>query len=169
MWLYLCSSMGSITSAFSWKILGQKEQGGIIRLLASQVSWQKSPLWHHKYLNVQPLHPFNQRSWYRRGSGSWDDPRTSQKSPSPTLRSVFYDETDWTKMLLMSRIYLPKAWSTNKIYLNKKYSVILFRDIIHYQQSEKERIIQVLFGLFGMVLRKIYTSSLKISIPYPPI
>ena len=32
--LYLCTSIGSITSAFSLKILGQKEQGGIIKLMA---------------------------------------------------------------------------------------------------------------------------------------
>ena len=32
--LYLCSSMGSITSAFSLKILRQKEQGVIIKVVA---------------------------------------------------------------------------------------------------------------------------------------
>ena len=32
--LYLYTSIGSITSAFSLKILGQKEQGGIIKLVA---------------------------------------------------------------------------------------------------------------------------------------
>jgi hypothetical protein len=34
MCLYLCTSIGSITSAFSLKILGQKEQGGIIKVVA---------------------------------------------------------------------------------------------------------------------------------------
>ena len=32
--LYHCTSIGSITSAFSLKIYGQKEQGGIIKLVA---------------------------------------------------------------------------------------------------------------------------------------
>ena len=32
--LYLCTSIGSITSAFYLKILGQKEQGGVIKLVA---------------------------------------------------------------------------------------------------------------------------------------
>ena len=44
--LYLCSFIGSITSAFCLKILGQKEQGGIIKLVAvvdmvQQISWYR--------------------------------------------------------------------------------------------------------------------------------
>ena len=97
--LYLCTFISSITSAFSLKILGQKERGeslGWWRLSIwfstssslTKVSWQKGPMCHHKYLNVQALQPFHQISWYKRGRGSWDDPRTSQKSPRTTLYSV---------------------------------------------------------------------------------
>ena len=71
---FLCvytSVPGSITSALSLTILGQKEQRRIIKLVTvvnmllpssslTKVSWQKGPLFHHKYLNVQPLQPFHQ-------------------------------------------------------------------------------------------------------------
>ena len=73
--------------------------GGIIKVLAvvdmvlnysslTQVSWQKGTLCYHKYLNVQPLQPFHQLFLYKRGKGSWDDPRTCQKSRRTTLYSV---------------------------------------------------------------------------------
>ena len=71
-----------------------------------------------------------------------DDPRTSQKSPTTTLHLVGEDATDGTKMLLMSRISPLKAWPPKHIYLKAEYSLILFREIRHYQQSEKGIIIQ---------------------------
>ena len=53
-------------------------------------------------------------------------------------------------MLFMSIISQTKPWPTKHFYLNKEYSLILFREIRHNQQSEKKSTIQVLFS-YGMI------------------
>ena len=92
------------------KIFGQKEQGGIIKVVAvvnmvlnflitdKSIMAERSYV-PYQYINVQALHPFHQVFRYKRGRGIWDDPRTSQKSPRTTLYSVCYDTTDWTNVV----------------------------------------------------------------------
>ena len=84
---------------FLWKSWDRKNRGKLLgwwRLSIwfstssslTKVPWQKGPMCHHKYLNVQALQHFHQVSWYKRDRGIWDDLNTSQKSSRTPLYSV---------------------------------------------------------------------------------
>ena len=98
LFITLCP-IGSITSAFSLKILGQKVYGGVIKLVAV-INMVLNFLLTDKSIMEERFYVPSQVSKYsstssllssilvKKGRGIWDDSRTSQKSPRATLYSV---------------------------------------------------------------------------------
>ena len=84
------------------KILGQKEQGGIIKVMAV-VDMVLNFLITDKSIMAEWSSVPSQVSKCST-RGSWDDPRTNQKSPRTTLYSVCYDATDWTNVVNEQKI-----------------------------------------------------------------
>ena len=71
----------------------------------------------------------------------WSEDKSEVSEPNTPFSLL---RCNWLEQnVLMSWISTPKSWPTKHIFLNKENSLIQFREIRHYQQNEKERIIQV--------------------------